>query len=120
MHLLEENRKNQVHAIVNGSAENIFEHYIETIMHESLMMAISRDDKPKFMECRKLDVPSQCLPRLFIDYLRKRHRQITSLSSSLATIIAHFEKALQRCQNVLNRRKCQVLIVSQLELTANR
>lgn len=63
--------------------------------------------------CDRKSISIKCLPRLFIEYLRKKQRQLISFSSALDTIISYFEKAWKRCQYVTSRNKCEILIVSQ-------
>jgi hypothetical protein len=63
---------------------------------------------------RDCDMPidvEECIP--FINYLDKKYQQIFGLSRVFDLITEFFTAAFRECDNVMNKQRCQISIVSQ-------
>lgn len=62
-------------------------------------------------DCEKMSIDVEnCIP--YINYLDNKHRHFLGLSQAFNLITKYFTTAARKCDNVLNKLKCQRLIVS--------
>lgn len=108
-------KRSQATTVMTYAIENLL-HFLESFKDNKILLGA---DILEIQECINLNAESKCVPRLFNDYFKQKHRQLLSFSSSLDIIISYFENAWKRCMHVVNQERCEILIVSQLELASN-